>query len=201
MKQPHEGVVGVDRTGNDFLSLDERALYHRDILVAMARHLYTAVRVGDPAPVVQRMYLDIAKPKVGDLVVETSKGFYSPAAETRTKAFGFLVAHRREWCHTDEEYAELVGDGEYDAGDPRPVDEAWYVQYGRRVGDICRWTNCHFIAIPVGGDYVDRAALREGTELVITRDALMRTIIDAGFNLAVPGILDDALNIIQVRPA
>jgi hypothetical protein len=195
MKQPHEGVRGSDRTGNDFLSTDQRAIFHRDITIALARHLYTALRVGDPAPVVQRMYLRITAPQIGDLVVETAKGFYSSDSDTRMKAFGFLVERRREWWHTDEEYAELIADGGLDAADPRPVDEAWYLQYGPAPGDICRWVSCSFIAVPVGGDFVDRAAVSEGTKLVITRDALMRTIIDAGFNLNVPGILDDALNL------
>ncbi len=193
LKQPHEGVRGVDRTGNDFLSLDPSAVYHRDVLMALARHFYTAIRVGEPAPVVQRMYADVVNPKVGDLVVENARGFYAKDLDTRLKAMGFLVERRREWWQTDEEYQKALDEGEQDPDDERPTDEAWYVQYGPDPGDICRWTNCDFIAIPIGGDYPIRAGVREGTKIVIQRDALRRTIIDAGFNLEVPGILDDAL--------
>lgn len=193
LKQPHEDVRGVDRTGNDFLSLDESGVYHRDVLMALARHFYAAIRVGDPAPVVQRMYVDVVNPKVGDLVVENAKGFYAKDLDTRIKALGFLVERRREWWQTDEEYQKALDAGEMDPDDERPTDEAWYVQYGPNPGDICRWANCNFIAIPVGGDYTDRPGLREGSQIVIQRDALRRTIIDAGFNLEVPGILDDAL--------
>lgn len=192
LKQPHEDVRGVDRTGNDFLSLDDSAIYHRQVLMALARHLYAAIRVGDPAPVVQRMYVDVVNPKVGDLVVENAKGLYAKDLDTQLKALGFLVERRREWANTDEEHQALVDDGALDPED-RMTDEAWYVQYGPHPGDICRWANCNFIAIPVGGDYTDRPGLREGSQIVIQRDALRRTIIDAGFNLEVPGILDDAL--------
>lgn len=193
LKQPHEDVRGADRAGNDFLSLDERALFHRDLVIALTRHLYTAVRVGARAPIVQRMYLRIREPQIGDLVLETGKGMYSKDADTRTKALGFLVERRREWWDTDEEFAELLAAKEYDSADERPTDEAWYVQYGPEPGDICRWANCDFIAVPFGADFVDRPAVRDGSKLVLTRDALMRTVIDAGFNLDVPGILDDAL--------
>lgn len=159
--QPHEGVRGRDRTGDYLLSLDDRAVAHRDALISMAMLLRSACLVGQPAPVVKRMAARLNAPKVGDLVVEWMMA--GRDVDTRLKAFGYLVAWRREWASTDEEwerwkreeadgyrrlgFVHVVNDSE------RMVEpDAWYVQYGPDPGDVCRWSNCSFMALPVGAD-------------------------------------------------
>lgn len=147
LKQPREGIVGVQR--DDFLlSLDMKAVPHRDALIAMARHLQTASLVGNPAPVVQRIYERIKNPQLGDLVVEASTGVRTRDLDTRTKAFGILIEHRDEWWETDAEWEALRAEDGGLTEEDRMVDHAWYVQYGNDPGDVCRWVNCDFLAIP-----------------------------------------------------
>lgn len=101
MKQPHEDVRGQDRSGNYFLSLDPQAAFHRDLVIALARHLYTAIRVGDPAPVVQRMYRDVTNPQIGDLVVESARGFYDPQGQPGDVEYMVEDIDRRRVARTD----------------------------------------------------------------------------------------------------
>lgn len=143
--QPHEDVVGTQRD-EPFLSLDESAWPSRFALTTLADHLYRACLVGNPAPTVARMYERIANPQVGDFVFEVS-AIMRKDHDRRIKGFGVLVAERREWWQTDEEWASTLAE-EPDYGD-RPVDHAWYIQYGQAAGDVCRWTNCRVIVVPL----------------------------------------------------
>lgn len=148
MKQPREDVAGVQRT-DDLLSLDMDAAPHRATIAALMRHLTRATMVGHPAPIVQRMCERIRDPQIGDLVVESHMATRHRAdLDTRTKAVGYLLEHRTEWACTDAEWADAIAE---DPGlaDQRVTDEAWYVQYGPAPEDVCRWTNCSFLAVPV----------------------------------------------------
>lgn len=184
-KQPHEDVPRP--YGDDpLLSLDESAVPYRDALIAMSKHLGTATLVGNPAPVVQRMYDRLSEPQPGDLVVEqTSQWRKDP--DNRLKAFGRLVLRRREWWTTDEEWearkAEDEDEGLTDAD--RSTDEAWYIQYGP--DHICRWTNCSFRVIPVDiTDFAAPAGYRDGNATVFTRDSLLGSLADSGIALHLP---------------
>lgn len=188
MKQPHEDVTGIDRTGDDLLSLDERGAAHRRALIALAHHLQTAVSVGSPAPVVERMGSRIRSPQIGDFVVETSRVLLlGPRVDVDTmlKGSGFLVEHREEWWHADEEYERLQAE-DPESYDERMTDRAWYVQYGPEPGDICRWTNSSFLAVPIEPDGFELpAGHRDGTAVVFTRDSLLASLADSGFELNV----------------
>lgn len=150
-KQPHEDVTGTDRSGDDMLSLDERAFPARFALIAMARHLQTATLVGNQAPIAAEIYQRIRHPRVGDLVVESSVGTHTKDPLRKVPAFGYLIEKRREWWHTDAEWAALLAEDPdaYGGDDQRPTDTAWYVQYGPAPGDVYRWVNCDFLAIPI----------------------------------------------------
>ena len=147
MKQPHEDVAGVQRD-DDLLSLEESALAHRDALIAMAKHLKSTTLVGNPAPIVEEVHHRITHPRIGDLVMEVSAP-YRKEVDTRVKSLGILVERRYEWWETDEEFERLKAEDppSYTEAD-RMTDEAWYVQYGPDPKDICRWTNCEFVALP-----------------------------------------------------
>lgn len=146
MKQPHEDVPRP--YGDDpLLSLDESAIPFRNALAVMAAHLQTATFVGNPAPIVERMFNRVFGPKPGDMVMEQSSHFPSRDQETRNKGLGRLVLRREEWWHTDEEWQQMLTDGAVDADEERWKDTAWYVQYGP--DHICRWTNCAFVVVPV----------------------------------------------------
>lgn len=160
------------------------AAARRDIIIAVAVHLADATLVGNPAPKVARMNERIRSPQVGDLVVEMSV-LYGGDADRRSRGFGILIEHRDEWWTTDEEWATAVA--EYKADDPewdepRSVDHAWYVQYGPRPGDICRWTNCSFIVIPTDRDaFRLPVGTRDEHGVTLTRDDLLGTLADSGF--------------------
>lgn len=147
-KQPNEDVAfGTDRD-DDLLSLDETAAAHRNALIGMARLLHRACLVGNRAPIVDDIYERITPPQRGDLVVELSVGMYTQDPEKRLKALGILLEKRTEWDSTDEEHADLIAEGAVYPDEERITDIAWYIQYGPRAEDVCRWTNCSFVALP-----------------------------------------------------
>lgn len=176
MKQPREGVSGLDQD-SDLLSLDHDAMEHRLALMIMANHLKSAVLVGNAAPIAQEIWERIRNPRIGDLVVEMTA--LSPRhPENRVHGLGILVERRTEWWETDEEWEQLKAEDGFMTDEDRRTDEAWYVQYGPRAKDICRWTNCMFTAIPLNPHEFDKPLT--GT---ITRDTLVGTLNRSGFNL------------------
>jgi hypothetical protein len=205
--QPLDGITGTDRAEDDLLSLNPPALARRRLMCGMADCLQAACLVGDPAPVVARMWERMKTPQPGDLVIEdTARIGWRGDADRQVKGFGILITHRREWWHTDAEWAAELeqeraaheeflrgkysqpGDGPFNPADhERPTDHAWYIQYGPAAADICRWVNCGFTAvltdrrewdIPVG--------TRDGTAVVFTRGDLLGGLADSGFALKLP---------------
>lgn len=148
MKRPHEGIRGVDRGGDDFLSLDLRAVAHRDVIGALVEHLHTACLVGNPAPVVRDMYSRMRTPVVGDLVQVTDWNHPGGQLGDRVPGLGYLVEHRAEWWHTDTRWEQHLAAGDYTPDDDRPVEDVWYIQYGPNPGDVYRWHNCTVLAVP-----------------------------------------------------
>lgn len=189
MKQPHEDIIGIDRTGDDLLSLDMRAVAHRQALTAMARHLMDAVSVGNPAPVVRRMSERIRSPQVGDFVLEWMVGLSRRSdLDTRIKAHGYLVEKRQEWWTTDEEWEQRKAEEGWEDDEERSTDVAWYVQYGPDPVDVCRWTNCSFIMVPIDpAEFTHPIGTRDGNVVVVTRDDLLGSLADSGFHLKLGG--------------
>lgn len=182
--QPHEGIVGVDRSGDWLLSLDENATAHRDAILVVSHHLYRACLVGNPAPNVERMYGRITHPEPGDLVF-VQDGAPSRDVATRTKALGFLIAHRQEWWETDAEWAATKAKHEVPDAD-RMTDHAWYVQYGPNPISVCRWTNCTLIVVPLDRGMFDQPAATRNPDgsVTVTRDDLLSVLADDdGFQL------------------
>lgn len=147
LKQPREDIANGTNRDDDLLSLDDTAVAHRDALIGMARLLYNATMVGNPAPITADVYKRVSEPQPGDLVVEAGV-LYTRDQDKRLKGLGVLLEKRTEWWHTDKEWADLLAEEAYEPDDDRPTDEAWYVQYGTKAEDVCRWTDCKFIALP-----------------------------------------------------
>jgi hypothetical protein len=195
--QPHEGIRGTSQD-SWLLSLDERAVLHRELLISMALHLRTAVMVGSPAPVVRRVNERMRSPRPGDLVVtaEVLHGRRDP--EDRVHGFGIFLAARREWMASDAEWAaqratETIGVPDL-SDEGRPTDNVFYIQYGPEPGDICRWHNSEAVVLPVmDAEFgIDPAAERDATHAVITRDSLAGSLADSGFRLrGMPGPVPD----------
>ncbi len=206
--QPHEGITGTDRTQDDLLSLEPLALARRKLMCGMADSLQVACLVGNPAPVVARMWERMKAPQPGDLVIEDTARFGGRGDDDRqVKGFGILIAHRREWWQTDEERAAQVEEerAEHekflrsckyarpgDADEPwepdeRSTDHAWYVQYGPAAADVCRWTNCGFTAVLTSRrEYDIPVGTRDGDAATFTRDDLLGGLADSGFRLRLP---------------
>jgi hypothetical protein len=147
--QPREGITGTARTEDDLLGLDDKAITRRLMMIGTARALHSACLVGNPAPIVADMYARMRDPQPGDLVMELGVPFRRSNPDGQIKGFGILIAHRDEWASTDEEWAAaLAEEPDFTADEDRLHDHAWYVQYGPAAEDVCRWTNCEFIAIP-----------------------------------------------------
>jgi hypothetical protein len=196
--QPYEGIRGEDRD-DWLLSLDERAVAHREALIAMAAHLRTATLVGQPAPVVRRISDRINAPQPGDLAVtvEVLAGRRDP--DDRLTGFGIYLAGRREWAATDAQWQAFCAQEAAVSSDPgtlelicsddnRATDSVFYLQYGPAAGDICRWHNSEAVVLPVltGSFSADAAAERTGTAAVFTRDSLTGGLADSGFTLRDP---------------
>ena len=146
--QPREGITGTERTEDDLLSLDDKAIARRHLMAGTAMALYSAVLVGDPAPVVAKMWARMKDPRPGDLVLEPAST-YRRDTDSIIKGFGILIEHRKEWMSTDKEWAaETAAEPGIDPVRDRYADDAWYIQYGPHAEDVCRWTNAEFIAVP-----------------------------------------------------
>jgi hypothetical protein len=188
--QPHEGITGTGRD-DDLLSLDDRAVAHRDALIAMARHLSSATLVGHPAPVVRRIRDRLDQPEPGDLVVTVEVMHGNRDTDTRIKGLGIFLGEREEWDSTDEQWAafcEQERAGGYDPeADGRETDRAFYIQYGPAAGDVCRWVNSRAVVLPVQvSDFSATVGTWDGDGMVFTRDALIGGLADSGFELRIP---------------
>ena len=207
--EPHEGIVGIARLDDDLLDLTDRALARRRMMVVTAKAFQDALLVGDPAPIVKRMYERFGArdgvagqgPRAGDLVIEVTALHRDDPERIRT-GFGILLTHRDEWWTTAAEWDAAIAQerswhDEHYPGEPfdadatlgrRSVDHAWYVQYGPAPGDVCRWTNCSFVVLPTSMD--DLAALRPaiGTPTAdggvsLDRDDVLGALADSGIRL------------------
>lgn len=146
-----EGIAGRQLDPNGLLSLDEHARGAREALTTVWRHLYSACLVGNPAPIVAEMYAWMKRVKPGDLVIEWAMGT-SPRVDPnlRLMALGYLIEHRDEWAESEADWkAFAVEDPASATEDNRATDHAWYIQYGPDPADVCRWTNCNFMRVPV----------------------------------------------------
>jgi len=181
--QPYEGITGTARAEDDLLSLDDIAIPRRMLMIRMAECLSRATLVGSPAPVVARMRARMDNPKPGDLVVAR---FISRDEDSLIKGFGILLAHRREWWSSDEDWAaEMAAEPEALRGDGnRCTDDIWYVQYGPQERDICRWSNASFLAIPADArDFEIPVGTPDDRGVTFTRDDLIGGLADSGFRL------------------
>lgn len=201
--EPHAGVSGTDRD-DDLLDITDRALARREIIIRIGGALHDALLVGNPAPRVKRMYdrLGRDRSRIGDLVVEMS-ALHGRDVEAAAKGFGILVAERTEWASTAAQWDEVIEEerryhdeagyeSEFDPADlgPRQTDHAWYVQYGPKAGDVCRWTNCSFVSLPLDestlAESTETFGTRDGNGVTLTRSDLVGSLADAGFTLRTP---------------
>lgn len=98
-------------------------------------------------------------PRPGDLVI-IPDAMSAPMSSVSTPArgVGYLLEERWEPIVGEDEWVR-VGDEEYAGVCPEEI--VFYVQYGPRAEDVCRWENAGCHAVPRGGafnDEVERSA-------------------------------------------
>lgn len=146
--QPNEGIVGTDRSDDLLLDTTESALGMRKTIMFLTYNLHRATFHGKGS--------QMENPIVGDLVVVTDwlpqiDHFEEKMPIERViRSLGYLVDHRQEWWHTDEEWQQLLDQYHYAPDEERPTDWAYYVQYGPDPKDICRWVDCGVLRVPRG---------------------------------------------------
>jgi hypothetical protein len=92
-------------------------------------------------------------PRPGDLVIiPDAMSARTSTASDPHMGVGYLVESRWEPGITEKDWAEWQASG-YD--DPCPEERVWYVQYGPRAADVCRWENASCQAVPLGGAFAD----------------------------------------------
>lgn len=137
--------VGVDRTGDPLLTLDDGAL------TAVVEIVYHGIRLTGvlDAPIGRALIDRRHHPRPGDFVVILDsipgRGPTADAIDRLRKGWGYLVARRNEPFYTDTQWADVAD--QYD-GKPCPTERIFYVQYGPNPGDVCRWENAEAYAVP-----------------------------------------------------
>lgn len=156
--QPHEDVEGKDLGEGHLLARDDTSIARRLDLLKRARERLDGLAYWRAA---DRLALDrMRNPQAGDLVVELTTRFQGDP-DTYVLASGLLLVHEREeWACTDADWARTVAEERanheeagltFDAAEfarGRFTDRATYIQYGVSATDICRWSNCRFVAVP-----------------------------------------------------
>ncbi len=185
MKQPMEGIQGIDMSNIALLSLEDNALTVRLMMMRLFKYLWEAVLVGNPAPNVRRMFERMRNPQIDDLVIESSAVFSEDP-----KGLGLLLDHRDEWWQTDEEWATSLSEDLDLKDEDRQSEHVWYIQYGCAAIDICRWTNCSFVMVPVGVREFDEASVfdrgKNQLGLSIVRESLIDFLSDVGITCQIP---------------
>jgi hypothetical protein len=156
--QPHEGVTGADRLQDDLLDLDEGSLRRRAAMLRISCALWKATLNGANTEYGRAGYQEMTHPRIGDLVAEVGalRGPELPDHDGEARlvtGFGILLGDRTEWNCSHETWDREVADGVYGEGltlDDRATTRAFYVQYGPKAADVCRWVNCDLAALPTG---------------------------------------------------
>lgn len=159
--QPHEGVQGTELDEGHLLALDDASIERRRTVIGRMKERWDdVVKIHNPPPGAAAAFDQMYNPQAGDMVMELTTSFRRDLT-AHIQGFGILLVHeRQEWACTDEEWARNVAkekanheasgldfDAEQFAKD-RFTDTASYIQYGPGADDICRWSNCQFLAVP-----------------------------------------------------
>jgi hypothetical protein len=116
------------------------------LLCCAAAHMRSCCMVGNPAPAVRAFYERIRDPRPGDWVMETTTlggaprevvGLRPIPADDYTRRVGRLKTVCREPYPSWDEERE---------GEPAPTEEVFYVE--SLAGELVRWVNASFVAIP-----------------------------------------------------
>lgn len=141
-----ERLHGTDRTGDPLLSLDEACLPIR--VLVMSSQWYATYLFGMAgAPIGINWQRRYREPRPGDLCFATDHAINPRAdADTLLKSFGYFLGEQREPIYDDETWAKVQD--QYDDRKDCPTERVFYIQYGPKPDDVCRWEDaqCQVIA-------------------------------------------------------
>lgn len=155
-----ERLRGTDRTGDPLLTLDEAFLPFRSLV--MISQWYATYMMGMAgSPIGQRWQSRYRKPVPGDLCYAIDHALYAPTdprfnADTVMKSFGYFLGEQQEPIYDDATWAEVQD--QYDGRKDCPTERIFYIQYGPKPDDVCRWENasCQVIATREISNELDR---------------------------------------------
>lgn len=141
-----ERLHGIDRTDDPLLSLDESFLPFRVLVMSSQWYAtYLFGMAGAPIGIDwQRRYRE---PKPGELCFATDWAINSRAdADTLMKSFGYFLGEQQEPIYDDETWAKVQD--QYGDRKDCPTERVFYIQYGPKPDDVCRWEDarCQVIA-------------------------------------------------------
>lgn len=140
-----ERLTGIDRTGDPLLSPDEAVVPFIRLLLSSqwyANYLYGMAN----APIGVRWQKRRRSPQPGELCYVTDHaGNPRSDDDTIRKAFGYFLGEQQEPIYSEEVWQEVRG--QYYGRQDCPTEDVFYIQYGPKPGDVCRWENASCQAI------------------------------------------------------
>lgn len=139
--QPHEGVMGINRSGDPVLEYPGMS----DLIGRLTVRLKSARLLA--AQAVPAEYQNMFDVKEGELVVvEDPFLFKNVEQSTLYQAVGYFIGRRSEWWNENETWEKNKTEDETLTEDDRMVEpDAVYIQYGPKPEMICRWVNCNVL--------------------------------------------------------
>lgn len=149
-----ERLHGTDRTGDPLLSLDEAFLPFR--VLVMSSQWYATYLFGMAgAPIGVAWQKRYREPKPDDLCFAVDHAISLRAdPDTQMKSFGYYLGEQREPIYDDDTWEQVKDQYREDHQTieqvVRPTELVFYIQYGPKPDDVCRWENaqCQVIATP-----------------------------------------------------
>ena len=142
--QPYEGVTGRARSAEDPLLTPAGS----DLVLQLVKPLYRASLSATPN--CQELHSQLTNAvRVGQPVAVHDAMYFRRDQDARWKAVGYLLQEREEWATTDSQWQVDLRNGDADPDERGVERDAWYLQYGPAAEDVCRWTNCQVLALPL----------------------------------------------------
>jgi hypothetical protein len=141
-----ERLRGTDRTGDPLLNLDEAFIPFR--IAIMSSQWYATYLFGMAgSPLGIDWQKRMRQPRPGELCFATDHAINDRSdPDTRQKSFGYYLGEQMEPIYDDETWEEVKD--QYDDRKDCPTEPIFYIQYGPKPDDVCRWENasCQVIA-------------------------------------------------------
>lgn len=141
-----ERLVGTDRSADPLLNLDEAFLPFRALV--MSSQWYATYLFGMAgSPIGEHWQRRYRQPRPGELCFATDYAINTRAdADTLMKSFGYFLGEQQEPIYDEATWEQVQS--QYEDRTECPTERVFYIQYGPKPEDVCRWENasCQVIA-------------------------------------------------------